>query len=119
MSADDHHEHDDDHDHHHGAKRVGGLAILGQLPGQWRSPEERAGVRPDDAEFPPGADTLEGVQRRDFMQLLGASLALTTTACYRPNQKIVPFVRRPPEVTPGNALHFATAYSLDGLGSGL
>ena len=31
-------------------------------------------------------------------------------ACRKPNEKIVPFVRRPEEVTPGNPLHFATAY---------
>ena len=37
----------------------------------------------------------------------------------KPNEKIVPFVRRPEEVTPGNPLHFATAYALDGYGSGL
>ena len=30
-----------------------------------------------------------------------------------------PFVRRPEEVTPGNPLHFATAYGLDGYASGL
>jgi molybdopterin-containing oxidoreductase family iron-sulfur binding subunit len=40
-------------------------------------------------------------------------------ACQKPHDKIVPFVRRPAEVTPGNPLHFATAFALDGLTSGL
>jgi molybdopterin-containing oxidoreductase family iron-sulfur binding subunit len=74
-------------------------------------------------EFPPGADRLEegSVSRRGFMQLMGASTALATVgaACQKPNEKIVPFVRRPEEVTPGNPLHFATAYALDGFASGL
>jgi molybdopterin-containing oxidoreductase family iron-sulfur binding subunit len=74
-------------------------------------------------EFPPGAETLEegSVSRRGFMQLLGASTALATVgaACTKPNEKIVPFVRRPEEVTPGNPLHFATAYALEGLAQGL
>src|ERR1700749_2461605 len=74
-------------------------------------------------EFPPGADRLaEGsVSRRGFMQLMGASTALATVgaACQKPNEKIVPFVRRPEEVTPGNPLHFATAYALEGFANGL
>ncbi len=90
----------------------------------WRSLEERAGSPDLDAErgpeFPVGADTLEGVSRRDFVQLLGASVTLSgAAACHRPNQKIVPYVRRPPEVTPGNPLHFATAYGLEGFAFGL
>ncbi len=59
------------------------------------------------------------MSRRNFVQLLGATLAVGGTACYRPSQKIVPYVRRPPEVTPGNPLHFASAYALEGYGTGL
>jgi MoCo/4Fe-4S cofactor protein with predicted Tat translocation signal len=74
-------------------------------------------------EFPPGADTLEEgtVSRRGFMQMLGASTALATVsvACQKPNEKIIPFVRRPAELTPGNPLHFATAYALEGFANGL
>jgi molybdopterin-containing oxidoreductase family iron-sulfur binding subunit len=74
-------------------------------------------------EFAPGADMLEegSVSRRGFMQLLGASTALATVgaACQKPNEKIVPFVRRPEELTPGNPLHFATAYALEGFAQGL
>ena len=55
------------------------------------------------------------------MQLIGASTALAGigTACRKPPDKIVPFVRRPEEVTPGNALHFATNVSFEGYGIGL
>ena len=62
-----------------------------------------------------------GVSRRGFMQVLGASTAIATlgAACQKPRDKIFPFVRRPEEVTPGNALHFATASALEGFASGL
>jgi len=90
----------------------------------WRSVEERnrLGAAPGAAnEFPGGAGELDGVSRRGFMQLLGVSTAVATVgaACKKPNEKIIPFVRRPEEITPGNALHFATAYALDGYASGL
>ena len=90
----------------------------------WRSIEERSllGPHPGAAnEFPGGAAELDGVSRRSFMQLLGVSTAIATVgaACRKPNEKIIPFVRRPEETTPGNALHFATAYALEGYTSGL
>ncbi len=114
-------------------KRSGSLAIVAagdETPAvaagrkYWRSVEERSGspdiLKAAQREFPPGASELDGVSRRSFVQLLSASAALAGgVACQRPNHKIVPFVRRPPEVTPGNPLHFATAYSLEGFGSGL
>jgi MoCo/4Fe-4S cofactor protein with predicted Tat translocation signal len=111
------------------SKRSPSLSIVAanpEVPKFWRSPEERDAPAADVAraaqsEFPPGASRMEegSANRREFVQLLGASMALTGAACMRPNQKIVPYVRKPPEVTPGNALHFATAYSLDGFASGL
>jgi molybdopterin-containing oxidoreductase family iron-sulfur binding subunit len=89
----------------------------------WRSIEERAQVTTPGAanEFPGGASELEGVSRRGFMQLVGVSTAVAAgaAACQKPNEKIVPFVRRPEELTPGNALHFATGYAEEGFTSGL
>ncbi|HEX3905715.1 MAG TPA: TAT-variant-translocated molybdopterin oxidoreductase [Polyangia bacterium] len=89
----------------------------------WRSIEERTRAETPGAanEFPGGAADLDGVSRRGFMQLLGVSTAVATVgaACRKPNEKIIPFVRRPEELTPGNALHFATGYALEGYTSGL
>ena len=70
----------------------------------------------------PARDELDGASR--------AAGSCSCSACRRRwpawarpaasrNEKIVPFVRRPEEVTPGNPLHFATAYALDGYASGL
>ena len=96
-------------------------------PKYWRSIDERNRAKSIALgavnAFAPGADELaEGsVSRRGFMQLLGASTALATVgvACAKPREKIVPFVRRPEELTPGNPLHFATAYALEGFANGL
>ncbi|HVZ72512.1 MAG TPA: TAT-variant-translocated molybdopterin oxidoreductase [Polyangia bacterium] len=96
-------------------------------PRYWRSVAERDAAKSIALaavnEFAPGADELpEGsVSRRGFMQLMGVSTALATVgaACSKPRDKIVPFVRRPEETVPGNPLHFATAFSLDGYASGI
>jgi molybdopterin-containing oxidoreductase family iron-sulfur binding subunit len=95
-------------------------------PRSWRSIEELQGspelAAAAQREFPAGASELtDAVSRRGFMQLVGASTALAGigTACRRPPDKIVPFVRRPEGVTPGNALHFATNVSFEGYGIGL
>ena len=90
----------------------------------WRSIAEKEGspsLRAAAArEFPAGASELPEPNRRGFMQLLGSSAALTgMAACHQPQQQAVPFVRRPPEVTPGLSLHFATGYSLEGFSTGL
>jgi molybdopterin-containing oxidoreductase family iron-sulfur binding subunit len=64
-------------------------------------------------EFPPGAAELDDdpAGRRDFLKLMGASLALAgVTGCTRqPPEKIVPYVRQPEEIVAGRPLYFATA----------
>ena len=61
------------------------------------------------------------LSRRDFLGLLGASLALAgLDGCTRiPAEKILPFVHQPPELTPGVAVHYATSMVLDGFATGL
>ncbi|NMO15330.1 TAT-variant-translocated molybdopterin oxidoreductase [Pyxidicoccus fallax] len=93
----------------------------------WRSLEEKLGaseyMEETRPEFPVGADLPpSGVARREFMQLLGASLALAgATACStRPqDERILPYTKTPPEVSPGNPLHYASGMTLAGHTSGL
>ena len=90
-------------------------------PEYWRSLEELAGSGEFQEmmhrEFPRGAsEWLDGISRRGFLQLMGASLALAgMTACTKqPLEPIVPYVRQPEEIIPGIPLYFATAFTLAG-----
>src|SRR6185369_13919569 len=86
----------------------------------WRTLEEFAG---NDAfaelrghEFPAAADDgMDAVSRRDFMKVMGASLALAgLTACGRaapPDEKIVPYVTQPEGWVPAKPLYYATAFT--------
>ena len=89
---------------------------------KWRSLEELESRRLPSPEFPEGAaEPPEGVSRRSFLQVLGASMALASLeACRPPRHKILPYVR-PPEkpLLPGTAVHYATALSLGGHATGL
>ncbi|MBL0176584.1 MAG: TAT-variant-translocated molybdopterin oxidoreductase [Ignavibacteria bacterium] len=62
------------------------------------------------AEFPEGAmEPGRGIDRRGFLGLMGASLALAGTAgCRRPEEHIVPYVSKPEEITLGIAQRYAT-----------
>src|SRR6516225_7930573 len=50
--------------------------------------------------------------RRDFLKYLGFSTAAATLAasCEMPVRKIVPYVNKPEEITPGVANYYATTY---------
>jgi molybdopterin-containing oxidoreductase family iron-sulfur binding subunit len=91
----------------------------------WRSLEELSrSDQFDDIlrdEFPRQAMALDGgLDRRDFVKLMSASVALAgLTACNRPAEKIVPYVRQPENIIPGKPLYFASAMSLSGFGTGV
>ncbi|HKT81938.1 MAG TPA: TAT-variant-translocated molybdopterin oxidoreductase [Vicinamibacterales bacterium] len=73
-------------------------------------------------EFPSEVEAItDPVERRTFLKLMGASLALAgVTACTRqPAEAIVPYVRQPEELIPGRPLFFATAMTLGGVSTGL
>jgi MoCo/4Fe-4S cofactor protein with predicted Tat translocation signal len=96
----------------------------------WRSLEDLAST--DEfkellvREFPQqaigwSADENPDEGRRNFLKLMGASLALAgLTACTRqPTERIAPYIRQPEELIPGKPLFFATATTLNGLATGV
>src|ERR1700747_3332393 len=84
----------------------------------WRGLEELAET-PEfkswlEREFPEGAAELEtdGVSRRNFMRLMGASLALAgvgLSGCRRPESYIVPYTKSVEWLIPGKAVLYATS----------
>ena len=95
-------------------------------PHYWRSLDEvaRTGefVQFLHREFPyQASEWLEGLSRRHFLRLMGASFALAgLVGCTRqPPEKIVPYIKQPEELVPGKPLFFATAMTLGGFASGL
>ena len=73
-------------------------------------------------EFPENADTWpEDLDRRRFLQVMGASMALAgVAACTRqPTEKIIPYVRQPEQIVPGQPLYFASAHRVQGVASGI
>jgi len=88
---------------------------------QWRSLEERERGLETTGEFPPGASEIGGTSRREFVQLLGASMAFAGAAgCFKqPPEQILPYTRPPEEIVPGRPLHYATASTLGGRATGL
>ena len=99
-------------------------------PEYWRCLEELA----DSAAFKElvsreaprhSAAWLDAMDRRDFLRLMGASLALAglsgcvSSAPAPADEKIVPYVKQPEEIIPGKPLYFATAMPLRGFGRGV
>jgi Fe-S-cluster-containing dehydrogenase component len=72
-------------------------------------------------EFADGASTWpEDLDRRDFVKLMGAGLALAGLgACGRPPKALVPYVAQPESIIPGKSLYYATAMPLEGFARGL
>ncbi|MDQ4074988.1 MAG: TAT-variant-translocated molybdopterin oxidoreductase [Chloroflexota bacterium] len=94
----------------------------------WRSLEELAET-PEFQEFlyrefpRQASEWVDGMSRRNFLKLMGASLALAgLTACGQPTQdreRIVPYVQQPEELLPGEPRFFATAATMGGYASGI
>ena len=108
-------------------EEVGSEKVDGRV--YWRSMEQLAGS-PDyqrflENEFPAGADVpaelvVDGVSRRGFMGVVAAAVALaSTTACRKPVRKILPFAKRPEDMTPGLPNYYATTLTRGGYGTGV
>ena len=92
----------------------------------WRSLDELAGRAEFrefvEREFPAQASELLGESRRDFMKLMGASVALAGAAslvpgCRRPENPILTYNERPEEIIEGKPLFYATARLTPGGGA--
>jgi len=99
-----------------------------RTPGKsyWRSLEELADS-PEfrefvEREYPQHAEEwTDPVERRTFLKLMGASLALAglSGCAFQPAEKVVPNVKEAENTVPGKALFFATASSLGGIATPL
>ncbi|MDG2030739.1 MAG: TAT-variant-translocated molybdopterin oxidoreductase [Phycisphaerales bacterium] len=93
----------------------------------WRSLEQLAETDEyrsfAEREFQKGASELEGEDRRQFLRVMGASLALAglgTAACRRlPETKIAPYAQRPDDRIPGVPVEYATNFELGGVATGV
>jgi Fe-S-cluster-containing dehydrogenase component len=85
----------------------------------WRSLAERA--RKPEASRELGEQAPLETSRRGLLQMLGASAAFATlSGCLKqPGEKILPYTKQPPEVTPGIPSHYASASTLDGHATGI
>src|SRR3954469_20627043 len=133
MSAKETDHHDDDHghehndDHAHDAVEVVPPVAPNEF-GYWKSMRELEGkasyqLDPVAArnEFPVAPDrAIDPMHRRNFFQLMGASMALAGVgACRYEKEEIVPLARRPEDQVPGITQQYATACDIGGVGHAL
>jgi MoCo/4Fe-4S cofactor protein with predicted Tat translocation signal len=91
----------------------------------WRSLNELAGSPEFDElvrqEFPRQADALYFLSRRDFLKILGASLALAgLTACMPVSPaQILPYTNPPQSIVPAEAIYYASSMVQDGYAKGV
>lgn len=83
--------------------------------------EEKEFLQNRDQEFPEylplnesrpsDASKSEDSSRRDFLKLMGFSVAaVSLAACETPLKKVIPYVKKPVNVDPGKAAYYATTY---------
>jgi len=98
----------------------------GRGPAFWRTLEEAA--ESDhlkeyvEQEFPGLSGQIpQGVDRRNLLKVMGASLAMAgAAACTKmPQESIVPYVRQPENIIPGEPMFYATAYTSGGYARGV
>ena len=83
-------------------------------PTFWRHPAELedngSSDEEDGLEFGPGdSEPPSGASRRQFLQLMGAAMAMAgLTGCRRPEEKILPYSRASEEIMPGVPQQYAT-----------
>jgi MoCo/4Fe-4S cofactor protein with predicted Tat translocation signal len=98
----------------------------GRGPAFWRTLEEAAEsehlTEYVEQEFPGLSGQIpQGVDRRNLLKVMGASLAMAgAAACTKlPQEVIVPYVRQPENLIPGLPMFYATAYTSAGYARGV
>ncbi|BBO23817.1 MAG: 4Fe-4S dicluster domain-containing protein [Fimbriimonadaceae bacterium] len=88
-----------------------GLDAQGSSPSPASGPEFSPFEAPWSAPF----------DRRRFLQIVGASMAMAGLAGCRPKlaERIVPYVKAPEEILPGDPVFYATALTLSGYATGV
>ena len=59
------------------------------------------------------------LDRRRLLQAMAAGLVTSAGACSKPNEEIVPYIRMPERVLPGEPRRYATTLTLAGWGRGV
>jgi molybdopterin-containing oxidoreductase family iron-sulfur binding subunit len=59
------------------------------------------------------------LNRRQALRLLATGISSGLAACNKPVEEIIPYIKMPERVLPGEALKFATTLSLSGFGRGV
>ncbi len=82
----------------------------------WRSIDELTATPEFDEwlhrEFPAGASEIEGVDRRKFLKVMGASFSLAglgMAGCRRPKMHVLPYAKQPEHVIPGVPNFYSTS----------
>lgn len=84
---------------------------------QWRQDPEFLALAEKEFKSSPlqSSDGQSGHARRDFLKLMGASLALTSFGCVRrPVQKIIPYAKKPADIIHGLPNYYASSF-VDGM----
>ncbi|MCB9739935.1 MAG: TAT-variant-translocated molybdopterin oxidoreductase [Deltaproteobacteria bacterium] len=83
----------------------------------WQTVEERSGdpraLAAADVEFGPAPQAGDGSElaRRDFLKVLGTTFAaasVTAGCARRPVEKVIPYVQKPEQITPGAPAYYST-----------
>ena len=85
-------------------------------PAYWRSLDDLQGSQHFQdwvhREFPDGADTMNEVDRRNFMKIMAASFGLAgagMTGCRMPERSVFPYAKQPEYLIPGVANYYSTS----------
>jgi molybdopterin-containing oxidoreductase family iron-sulfur binding subunit len=101
------------------------------LDGAASGPKPRPLTGPEANDFvarplgPASASTREadegifGVRRRTFLQVMGAMLSMGAGCTKQPEERIVPYVKAPEDIIPGQPLFYASATVLGGIATGV